>query len=54
MQYDKHVESLEYDKMQYDKLFSFFYHIDFENMIKKKTYGPRREPACIDGWMGDG
>ena len=35
MQYDKHFESLEYDKMQYDKLFSFFYHIDFENMIKK-------------------
>ena len=22
--------------MQYDKLFRFFYHIDFENMIKKK------------------
>ena len=36
MQYDKHFVSREYDKMQYDKLFKLFYHIDFENMIKKK------------------
>ena len=28
----------EYDKMLYDKLFDFFYHIYFFNMIKKKTY----------------
>ena len=26
--------------MQYDKRFRFFYHIDFENMIKKKTNAP--------------
>ena len=40
MQYDKHFESWEYDKMQYDKLFRFFYHIDFENKIKKKPMSP--------------
>ena len=31
----------EYDKILYDKLFDFFYHIYFFNMIKKKTYGLR-------------
>ena len=33
--------------MQYDKLFRFFYHIDFENMIKKKPMDPRHKRTQI-------
>ena len=33
------LKSRIYDKMQYDKVFGIFYHIDLENMIKKKTNG---------------
>ena len=31
------LKSQKYDKMQYDKVYGIFYHIDFENMMKKKT-----------------
>ena len=30
------LKSRKYDKMQYDKVFGIFYHIDFGNMMKKK------------------
>ena len=43
MQYDKDSQMSKYDKMLYDKLFDFFYHIYFFNMIKKKTYGSRAD-----------
>ena len=33
------LKSRKYDKMQYDKVFGIFYHIDFGNMMKKKTNG---------------
>ena len=39
-----------YDKMLYDKLFDFFYHIYFFNMIKKKPMPhphTKRSPARI-------
>ena len=35
----KILKSKKYDKVQYDKLFDFFYHMALSKYDKKKTYG---------------
>ena len=37
----KILKSKKYDKMQYDKLFDFFYHMALSKYDKKKTYASR-------------